>query len=474
PAAPKIFYGRDTEVCEIVKMFTHESPRIALLGGGGMGKTTLAKTILHHPAVLARFGPHRFFVECDIAAANISLSDILLGHLCLEDTQDSTRMVLKFFRTAAPCLLVLDNLESVWEEPGVREETEKVLALLTEVEHLALIITLRGAEHPAMVRWTRPFLKPLGPLPQDAARQIFLDITDEHLDPSDIDKALALTGNIPLVIDLVSHLVESEGLDSVLIRWDMEATSLVSKGHTHTSNVDLSISLSLSGPRIESLPQARELLAVFSLLPDGLSDVDLQQSGIPIAEILGCKTALLRTSLAYMDEHRKLRVLAPIREHMSRHYPPSSTLIQPLLLYFEQLLQTYRRYIGTISNTGLLGRIKANAANIENILRHGLHSDNPNLVQTIQCTFTFTGFGRVTNHGTTLLIDRVAQLLSDTNHYALKLGLITENLRLLDDRPIINLQNLISEGLDYCGHLDPPSRACKLLLLLTNRTHNYL
>ncbi|KAJ6472243.1 hypothetical protein DFH09DRAFT_1476013 [Mycena vulgaris] len=41
PSEPKIFHGRESELCEILDLFIQEPPRIAILGAGGMGKTSL-------------------------------------------------------------------------------------------------------------------------------------------------------------------------------------------------------------------------------------------------------------------------------------------------------------------------------------------------------------------------------------------------------------------------------------------------
>ena len=49
-------------------------------------------------------------------------------------------------------------------------------------------------------------------------------------------------------------------------------------------------------------PGAKNLLSLLSMLPDGLSDVELIQSKLPINDILGCKTALIQTGLAYTDK----------------------------------------------------------------------------------------------------------------------------------------------------------------------------
>ncbi len=86
---------------------------------------------------------------------------------------------------------------------------------------------MRGAERPAKVAWTHPFLPLLKPLEQAAARQTFIDIADNRHDPNEVDKVLSLTDNLPLAISLIAHLVDSEGCSHVLSRWEEQKTSLI-------------------------------------------------------------------------------------------------------------------------------------------------------------------------------------------------------------------------------------------------------
>ncbi|KAJ7495351.1 P-loop containing nucleoside triphosphate hydrolase protein, partial [Mycena latifolia] len=254
PSEPKIFHGRDFEVSAILQTFTQQTPRIIILGAGGMGKTSLARAVLHHPEITTRYGEHRFFVACDTASDSVQLCAHIGAHVGLEPVKDLTRAIINHFSTRPPSLLILDNLETVWEPQESRGEVEKFLCLLADIQHLALIITMRGAERPAHVRWTHPFLPPLKPLAQDAARQTFVDITDDLHPLEDIDNILCLTDNMPLAIDLMAHLVDVEGVPSVLHRWETGKTSLASEGHDKGSNLDLSISLSLASSRIISMP----------------------------------------------------------------------------------------------------------------------------------------------------------------------------------------------------------------------------
>ncbi|KAJ7156228.1 P-loop containing nucleoside triphosphate hydrolase protein, partial [Mycena filopes] len=337
PSEPKMFHGRELELSALLQHFTHGTPRIVVLGAGGMGKTTLARALLHHDNISRKFEQHRFFVGCDTTTSKVELAALIGAHLGLNPGKDLSQAVLRDFSRDPPSLLILDNFETLWEPVECRKEVEEFLSLLTDIGHLALLITMRGAERPANVQWSRPFLQPLAPLTRDAAQQMFLDIADDRHNMADVDRVLALADNMPLAINLLAHLVDSEDCPSILSRWESETTSLISDGYDRRSNLDFSISLSLSSPRVRSSPQALDLLALLSILPDGLSDAELLQCNLPLDNILQCKSTLIRTALAYSDEHRRLKALGPIREYMQKTSRPGDALIRPLLYYFEAL-----------------------------------------------------------------------------------------------------------------------------------------
>ncbi|KAJ7694683.1 P-loop containing nucleoside triphosphate hydrolase protein, partial [Mycena metata] len=334
PAEPKIFYGRESELADILTHFRESTPRIAILGAGGMGKTSLASAVLHHEEIITKYQVNRVFVPGDSASTKVELAGLIGAHLGIKPGQDLTQAVLHHFAEGPPTLLVVDNLETVWEPAQSRKEIEEFLSLLTDITSLALIITMRGAERPSKVQWTRPFLLPLEPLSQEAARKTFIDIADDKHSMEEMDQVLGLTDNMPLTINLLAHMVDGEGCTAILLRWQKEQTSVISEGYDRRSNLELSISLSLASPRITSVPHAQELLGLLSLLPDGLSDAELKQSNFGIQNILDCKRALLRTALAYTDDHKRLKALVPIREYMRRFLPPTDEMIKPLLKHF--------------------------------------------------------------------------------------------------------------------------------------------
>ena len=137
---PKIFHGRESEVSDILKLLRIKAPRIAILGTGGMGKTCLARAVLHHAEVSAQYTQHRYFVACDSVTSKVELAALIGAHLGLKPSKDLTRAVVKFLLTISPSLLILDNLETVWEPTELCDDIEECLSLLTDLKDLALVV----------------------------------------------------------------------------------------------------------------------------------------------------------------------------------------------------------------------------------------------------------------------------------------------------------------------------------------------
>ncbi|KAJ7646083.1 hypothetical protein DFH06DRAFT_1424833 [Mycena polygramma] len=448
PSEAKIFHGRDSELCEIFRLFSQGTPRIAVLGPGGIGKTTFARVILHHTQIITKYDQHRHFVACDSATTRMELAALIGAHLGLKAGKDLTRAVVQHLSRSPPSLLILDNVETAWEPLQSRNEVEQFLSLLTDVTHLALMVTMRGAERLGKVAWTHPFLPPLRPLEQDAARQTFLDIADDIHNLEDVDKVLALTDNMPLAIDLLAHLVDAEGCSAVLSRWEEGKTSVISNGCDRKSNLNLSISLSLTSPRLKTFAHAQNLLSLLSILPNGLSDVELVQSKLPIDNILGCKAALIGTSLAYTDTNKRLKALVPIKEYVRKIQPATDVLVRPLRQYFQQLLELLQEYAGTVSASSTVARISSNLANIQNVLQKGLQQGHPDLVDSIYCTCYLSRFSSLTGQGAIPLMVQIQNILPLACDHRLEAYFATEMLNL---RPILNPDTVISQALTHIG-----------------------
>ncbi|KAJ6464916.1 hypothetical protein C8R45DRAFT_939758 [Mycena sanguinolenta] len=220
-----------------------------------------------------------------------------------------------------------------------------------------------GTEHPAKVRWTQLFLPALGPLSLLAAQQMFKEIGEDYHKPEHIDQLLKFTDNMPLAGDLIANLVAYEGCLTVLAQLETEKTSLLSEGSDKRSNLDVSIALSITNHR----------LTACSILPGGLSDVELVQSNLVIPQIH-----------AYNKRH--LKSLVAIREYLQQFYPVAPATVQALQRHFQSLLDTYKKFRGSTQVTNILKDITLNLGNIHQVLSRALTPQNPDLPEIIRCT----------------------------------------------------------------------------------------
>ncbi|KAJ7835260.1 P-loop containing nucleoside triphosphate hydrolase protein, partial [Mycena olivaceomarginata] len=412
PASPKIFHGRESELAELIDILMADPARVVILGPGGMGKTTLATATLHHPKVANRYQT-RYFISCESAHTRNSLVAIIGSHLGLDTSSTSERAVVALLSAGQPCLMILDNFETPWEALENRAKVEAFLALLTDIPHVALLLTMRGAERPGKVQWTHPFLRPLMPLDRAAARQTFIEIADKIDDGSEVDQLLDITDNIPLAVQLVAGIAASVGCRDTMEHWNLEGTALLSAGYDKRSNLDISITISLSSPRMLSSPHAVELLSLMSLLSDGISDLDLVQSNIPIPDIPNCKATLIRTSLAYIDHARRLKVLAPIRDYIHFARPPSLQLVRPLRKYLINMLKLYVAWWYTSASVAdFLPSLISNFGNLHSVLLQGLESNHSDLRESILGIIMLSNLSVTMNRGLTPLMLRLPEILA--------------------------------------------------------------
>ena len=85
---------------------------------------------------------HRFFVSCEAATTSLEITALIGAHLGLKPGKDLTKLVLRYFSGKPTSLLTLDNLETTWEPLESRRGVEELLSLLTDIPHLALMVSL--------------------------------------------------------------------------------------------------------------------------------------------------------------------------------------------------------------------------------------------------------------------------------------------------------------------------------------------
>ena len=271
---PQIFFRRDAELAQILEMIFKDIQshlaRIAILGPGAYGKTTLANAVLTHPRIQEHYGNSRYMVTCE----SLSSSEALLIELAKKlgvFHVDSEGLWPSIHTSLAKkkCILCFDNFESLWDQSSdIKVSVEDVLSQITGLHCVTIIITMQGTERPAGTWWTQPFLAPLKTLNHDAAKEIWKSIAGNYDDYA--EKLIIAVNYVPLAVSLLAHLAQAIMPTSLWEQWNSKRTGLIQRGQHRLLNLECSIQLSIDSERMRSNPSAKDLLGILSMLPDGI------------------------------------------------------------------------------------------------------------------------------------------------------------------------------------------------------------
>lgn len=200
---------------------------------------------------------------------------------------------------------------------------------------------------------------------------------------------------------------------------------------------------------------------LLSILPDGISDRELLESAVPIRNVLNSKANLLRTSLAYVDDTRRLKVLLPIREYLQLVYPPPSLVVRPLNKYFRTLLEFRGKWTGFLEGAGTLQTLSSNISNMQNVLGFELGEDLPNLVDSIKAIISLNQFCMSMCFGWNRLMDRIPSLLTQINDHQVDILFLTAMFKLWGQTGGPKPHAVLEQALKHFDHFDNSAIKCK-------------
>lgn len=310
PPAPTNFFARDEIMTQSLDHFDRVMSLI-LSGAVGVGKTTIALTLLHHDRIKARFGNNRHFIRCsDLANSLESFLEHLSSAIGLPPIGTMELLRPRLLARPSPLVLVLDGVEGILDPLAV--DSKEITAAIEEVAQCRNVCILATSRMAIDISGFQTIEVPT--ISAHGARDMFYTLCS--LDRSTVIDDLVETLDLhPLSVVLLAGAAREKTWDepTLLREWDDGQADALELDENQS--LAAAIESALAYPTIQRLgPAVQQTLEAISAFPDGLNETRVERMFPTISGAGAVVDVLCRFHLV---ERRDgfVRMLSPFRFH---------------------------------------------------------------------------------------------------------------------------------------------------------------